>query len=121
MDVSLIICGLLVVCMIGISVYGARVLPDDARIPLHYGLGSYGNFAPKAVGLIMWPAIGVVVYVIFIAIQEHAIKPNHPSGSTVYILPIVMAVMVAAHVGAIRAAVGSTRGGLGQAPAGRDV
>jgi hypothetical protein len=35
MAVSLVVCGLLVGCMIGISLYGARALPADARIPLH--------------------------------------------------------------------------------------
>jgi hypothetical protein len=109
MDVSLIISGLLVLCMIGTSVYGARVLPADARVPLHYGFGSYGSFAPKTVGLILWPAAGAVVYLIFLGIEVHAIKPNHPSGSAPVILPIVLAVLVLAHVGAIRKAVGSRK------------
>ena len=109
MDVSLIISGLLVLCMIGTSVYGARVLPADARIPLHYGFGSYGSFAPKTAGLILWPAVGAVVYLIFLGIELHAIKPNHPSGSAPVILPIVMALLVLAHAGAIRKAAGTTR------------
>ncbi len=109
MDVSLIISGLLVVCMIGTSVYGARVLPADARIPLHYGFGSYGSFAPKTVGLILWPAVGAVIYVIFLGVEVHAIKPNHPSGSAPVILPIVLAVLVLVQAGAIRKAVGTTK------------
>ncbi len=111
MDVSLIISGLLVVCMIGTSAYGARVLPAHARIPLHYGFGSYGSFAPKAVGLIVWPAAGAVVYLIFLGIELHAIKPNHPSGSAPVILPVIMAVLVLVHVGAIRKAVGTMKNG----------
>jgi hypothetical protein len=109
MDVSLIIGGLLVVCMIGVSVYGARVLPADARIPLQYRFGSYGSFAPKTVGLILWPAAGAVVYLIFLGIELHAIKPNHPSGPAPVILPIVLAVLVLVHAGAIRKAVGTTK------------
>jgi hypothetical protein len=109
MDVSLIISGLLVLCMIGTSLYGARVLPADARVPLHYGLGSYGSYVPKTVGLILWPAAGVVVYLIFLAIELHAIRPNHPSGSAPVILPILMAALILAHVGAIRKALGATK------------
>jgi hypothetical protein len=109
MDVSLIISGLLVVCMIGTSVYGARVLPADARVPLHYGFGSYGSYVPKTAGLILWPVAGAIVYLIFLGIDLHAIRPNHPSGSAPVILPILLAVLVLAHVGAIRKAVGATK------------
>lgn len=95
--------------MIGTSAYGARVLPADARIPLHYGFGGYGSFAPKNVGLILWPAAGAVIYLIFLGLELHAIKPNHPSGSVTVILPIVMAVLVLAQVGAIRQAIGTVK------------
>lgn len=107
--VAMVVCGLLVGVMIGISVFGARVLPRDARMPLHYGLGSYNNFASKTAGLIMWPAAGVVVYAIFIAIQTNALKPNHgSSGSAVYILPVVLVLLVIAQVGAIKVAMGTS-------------
>ena len=46
---AIVIGALLLLAMVGISVYGAITLPSDARIPLHYGIGSYGNFASKTV------------------------------------------------------------------------
>jgi hypothetical protein len=94
MAVSLVVCGLLVGCMIGISLYGARTLPADARIPLHYGFRAYNNFASKTIGLIMWPAVGVVIFAINAAIEAGAVKPNHGSPSaSQYILPLVLVVV----------------------------
>jgi hypothetical protein len=52
---SFVISGLFLAVMIGDSWYGAVSLPADARIPLHYGLGAWNNFASKSTGLIVWP------------------------------------------------------------------
>jgi hypothetical protein len=100
---SFAISGLLFALMIGISWYGAVTLPSDARIPLHYGLGSYNNFAPKTAGLILWPVGGAVVFTVLAAVSEHAIKPNHggKSSASLIILPIVLAVLIATQWGAI--------------------
>jgi hypothetical protein len=106
---SIVIGALLLLAMVGISVYGAITLPSDARIPLHYGIGSYGNFAPKTVGLIMWSAGGAVIYGIFVAVSEHAIKPNHGgSGPAQFIMPVVLVLVVALEYGAISLARGRT-------------
>ena len=79
---SIAIGALLVLVIVCISVYGAITLPSDARIPLHYGIGSYGNFASKTVGLLMWPVAGALICGIFVAVSEHAIKPeNRPEGT----------------------------------------
>jgi hypothetical protein len=104
--VSFVISGLILGAMIGISWYGARTLPADARIPIHYGLGAYNNFTSKTFGLIMWPAGGAVVFGILAAVSAHAIKPNHASGGQVQliILPIVLAVAAASQWGAISVA-----------------
>jgi hypothetical protein len=110
MAVSLVVCGLLVGCMIGISVYGARMLPADARIPLHYGIGAYNNFASKTIGLILWPAVGVVIFAINAAIEVGVMKPDHGSpAASQYILPLVLLVVAATQVGAIKTALGASR------------
>jgi hypothetical protein len=110
--VSLAIGGLLLVVMIGISCYGAVSLPSDARIPLHYGIGSYNNFASKKIALILWPAAGALLFALLTAVSVHAIKPNHPGGGAPAIIaPIVLAIIAATQWGAIsvakRNAVGS--------------
>ena len=101
--VLLVISGLLVVAMIGISCYGAITLPSDARIPLHYGLGSYNNFASRNVGLIVWPAGGILIFGLLTAVSVHAIKPNHPGGggAALIIMPIVLVIVAGFQWGAI--------------------
>jgi hypothetical protein len=49
---------------VGISVYGWRTLPPDARVPLHRGPGGFGNWQPKARALITYPVGGAVVFAI---------------------------------------------------------
>jgi hypothetical protein len=100
--VSIVIGGLLLVVIIGISCYGAVSLPADARIPLHYGVGSYNNFASKTTGLILWPVGGAVGFALLTAVLVHAIKPNHPGGGApAIIMPIVLAIVAATQWGAI--------------------
>jgi hypothetical protein len=103
---SLVISGLLLGAMIGISWYGARTLPADARVPLHLGPGGYGSFAPKTIGLLLFPVAGAVIFALLTGIAEHAIKGNHGgSGTTpLIILPIALAVIAATQWGAIAVA-----------------
>jgi hypothetical protein len=114
--VSFVISGLLVGAMIGISWYGARTLPPDARIPLHFGIGTYNNFASKTTGLIIWPVGGVVVFALLTAVYEGVIKPNHGGSAKapLIILPVVLAVTVAAQWGAISLARRNATSGPGQ-------
>jgi len=104
MTLSLVISGVLVLAMIGVSLYGARHLPPDVRIPIHYGLGSYNNFVSRNVGLVMWPAVGVLIFGIFAGVQAGAVKPNHGGGAAPIIIPIALALVVFAQAGAIRTA-----------------
>jgi hypothetical protein len=52
----------LVVAMVCLSGWGALRLPPDARIPVHFGALSRHTSVPKAPGLVMWVAVGVVTY-----------------------------------------------------------
>jgi hypothetical protein len=101
--VLLVISGLLVGAKIGISCYGAVTPPSDARVPLHYGFGSYNNVASKTVGLIMWPVGGAVIFGLLTAVSVHLIKPNHPgSGAApLIIMPVVLAIAAFSQWGAI--------------------
>jgi hypothetical protein len=102
-SVSFVISGFLVGAMIGVSLYGSRILPSDARIPLHLGPGGYGSFVSKTTGLIVFPVIGAVIFALLAGIAEHVIKGNHGgSGTTsLIILPIALAVIAATQWGAI--------------------
>ena len=63
MIAALVIGGVLLLAMIGVAWYGWVTLPADAQVPIHFGTG-YNNFVSKRFGLIMHPAVGVVVFVI---------------------------------------------------------
>jgi len=99
MIAALVIGGVLLLAMFGVSAYGWVTLPADARVPIHFGPGAYNNFVSKRFGLIMHPAAGVVVYVIT------AVATHHPhKSSPVIIVPILMCVLLAVQIGAINVA-----------------
>jgi len=104
--VSFVISGLLLGVIIGISWYGARTLPADARIPLHLGPGGYGNFAAKTTGLIVWPAAGVAIFALLALISEDVIKASDGGArkGPLILLPFVLVVLAAGQWGAISVA-----------------
>lgn len=101
MIASLVIGVVVLLAMIGVSCYGWVTLPSDARVPIHFGAG-YNNFVPKALGLVMHPAAGAVIYVISAATTRNPAK----AASAVYIFPVVMCVLLVVQVGAIKVARG---------------
>jgi hypothetical protein len=80
MIASLVIGGVILLAMIGVSCYGWVTLPANARVPIHFGAG-YNNFVPKGLGLVMHPAAGVVTYVISAATTATRLKRHRPSTS----------------------------------------
>ncbi len=101
MIASLLIGGVVLLAMIGVSCYGWVTLPAGARVPIHFGAG-YNNFVPKGIGLIVHPLAGAVLYVISVATTRNPSKAS----SAVYIFPIVMCVLLIVQVGAIKVARG---------------
>ncbi len=97
MIAALVIGGVLLLAMFGVSWYGWVTLPADALVPIHFGV-NYNNFVSKRFGLIMHPAAGVLVYVIT------AVATHHSSKSSPVIVPILMCVLLAVQVGAINVA-----------------
>jgi hypothetical protein len=102
---ALVIGGVILLAMIGVSWYGAVTLPAGARVPIHFGI-SYNNFVPKRVGLVLHPALGALVFVI-IGIVSHgksAAGTSSHGAPTLVILPIIMGVLLVVQIGAIRVA-----------------
>jgi hypothetical protein len=101
---GLVIAGAIaIVAMAGISLYGARMLPPGSQVPVHHGIGGYNNWQPKALALISYPAIGVLIYVILLVATSSA----HSSGKSTpaLIAPIAMVVIAISEYGAVRAAI----------------
>jgi hypothetical protein len=103
----LVIDSLLLLGMVGVSLYGASALPPGARVPIHFGPGAYNNWVPKSVGLLLWPLGGGVVYVI-LAVHARSQQADGGSGLPAG-LTIALVVMLATEVGALRVAL--SRGG----------
>lgn len=99
MIAALVIGGVVLLAMIGVSWYGWVTLPADARVPIHFGVG-YNNFVPKRFGLVMHPLAGVVVYVISIVRTHNPAK----AAPAEYIFPILMCVVLIVQIGAIKVA-----------------
>lgn len=89
---------LILAAMIAISGYGARALHRTARVPVHWA-GGYNNYVSKPAGLIIWPAAGALVYVVFLALGS-----ARSARGTGIIMPIIMCILVASQIGAIAAA-----------------
>ncbi len=101
---------ILLLSTIGVSLYGATVLPPTAQWPLHLGPGGYGNWVPRNVGLLMGPAIATVLYVILL-VTAHTQQTEGTSGLPTG-LTVALAVMLANQFGALKAA--QTRSGRNQ-------
>ena len=97
MTAVFVIGGVLLLAMIGVSWYGWVTLPADALVPIHFGI--LNNFVSKRLGLIMHPAAGVLVYVISALATRHSSK-----SSPAFIVPLIMCVLLAVQVGAIKVA-----------------
>jgi hypothetical protein len=98
MTAAFITGAVLLLAMIGVAWYGWVTLPADARVPIHFGAG-YKNFVSKRLGLITHPAAGVLVYAIFALATRHSSK-----SSPAFIVPVIMCVLLAVQVGAIKVA-----------------
>jgi hypothetical protein len=102
---ALVIGGVILLAMIGVSWYGAVTLPAGARVPIHFGI-SYNNFVPKRAGLVIHPALGALVFLIIgiVSRGKPAAGPSSHGAPTHIILPIIMGVLLVVQIGAIMVA-----------------
>lgn len=100
-----------VVVMLAASVLAWGQIPDDARIPIHWNLaGEVDGYAPKAVGLLMTPAIAVVLAGVLAAVP--AIDPRRgnlvrSSPAYVTITSAAIVFIAAIHLAVVWAALGN--------------
>jgi hypothetical protein len=99
---ALVVNAVLVAAMLATSAVAAVALPARARVPVHFGPRSYNNWVPKVVGLLLWPAAGIVIAALILGTVPRS--GHHTLSAAVVVLPVVLAVLLAAQVGAVRAA-----------------
>ena len=95
----------IVVAMVAASGVAALVLPPHGMLPMDLGPGSGLRWLPKEVALVLWPALGVVSYLVA---RLSAALGEMRSGSEVG-LTIALLVLLLAQGGSILVAI--NRGG----------
>jgi hypothetical protein len=98
---SLVIGGVLLLAMIAASGWAAVTLPPDARIPIHFGSDKHCYWVPKRVGLVAWPAAGVLVYGILGGLSASSMASNWVPGVRDVLMPAVMCVVFGFQTGAL--------------------
>jgi len=93
----------LLLVMLGVSVYAAVTLPPGAQVPIRLRLGGYSNWQPKRVALALWSGSAVVVYVAILVIVGMAGWSNGRLTPAVT-LPVALLVLILNQMGAVRAA-----------------
>lgn len=105
MTFALLVTGVVVVLvMVGIAQYGWRILPADALVPMQWRPASWNNWVPKRTALLMYPGIGIAVFLILTVTLSRGSRAA---------APIALIVLASVEYRAIRAAL--SKSGRGDA------
>jgi uncharacterized membrane protein len=101
-----------VVAMLAISAWAWGRIPDGAQIPIHWGLdGQPDGYGPKWVGLLLTPALGLVMGGVFLVIPRLDPRRDHLAASTrawVAITSSLMLLLVVVHGAIVATVLGAT-------------
>ena len=117
MAASLIVGGVLLLAMVVASGRAAVTLPAEARIPVHVGSVEHRYLASKRAGLVIWPAVGAVLFGVVGGITRSSLAADWVPGVRDVLTPAVMIVVLAFQIGAL---VLARRGSDWVAPASAD-
>jgi hypothetical protein len=101
MVASLVIGGLLVLAMVAVSGRAAVTLAADARIPIHIGSAEHCYLVSKRAGLVIWPAVGAVLYAVIGGMTGSNLASSWVPGVRDVLLPAVLCVVLGFQVGAL--------------------
>jgi len=115
---ALAVGGVLLLAMIGAAGWGAAGLAAGARVPIHLGSAERAYWAPKGVGLLVWPIVGALCYGVLGGISASAVAADWVPGVRDVLVPAVMVVLLGFEVGALILARLRTGDGAGADTAG---
>jgi|GEM_PF-7134550 hypothetical protein len=75
--------------MLAAAAWGFLALPPGARIPIHFGLGRPDRWAGRTFGLLLYPAIGVVV-----AAFELVVAATSGGGANAVAVPMAVILLI---------------------------
>ena len=110
MIASVVIGGVLMLGMVAVAWYAARVLPAGARVPLNAGVPEYSVWLPKVAGLAAWLGAGAVTFAAVAAVTLDRLSADWATSLRVVLLPCVMLIVLAAQAGAVCVASRYARG-----------
>jgi hypothetical protein len=90
MIAALAVGGVLMLAMIAASARGAVRLAPDARIGVHCGSVEHCFFVSKRAGLIIWPAMGAVLFVVLGGITKSSLAAGWVPGVRDVLVPAVL-------------------------------
>ncbi len=101
MTASLIVGGVLLLAMVVASGRAAVTLPAEARIPVHVGSVEHRYLVSKRAGLVIWPAVGAVLFGVVGGITRSSLAGDWVPGVRDVLTPAVMGVALAFQIGAL--------------------
>ncbi len=101
MMASLTVGGLLLLAMIAASARGVVRLAPDARVPVHCGSVEHCFLVSKRAGLIIWPAMGAVLFVVLGGISKSSLAAGWVPGVRDVLVPAVLLVVFGFQAGAL--------------------
>ena len=101
MVASLVVGAVLLLAMIVASARGAVTLAADARIPVHCGSAEHCLLVSKRAGLIIWPAVGAVLFAVFGGIAGSGLAAGWVPGVRDVLVPAVLCVVLGFQAGAL--------------------
>ena len=93
--------GVLLLAMVVASGRAAVTLPAEARIPVHVGSVEHRYLASKRAGLVIWPAVGAVLFGAVGGITGSSLAADWVPGVRDVLTPAVMGVALAFQIGAL--------------------
>ena len=109
---AVIVSGIAILVMLGISAWAWPQIPDGARVPIHWGLdGQPNGWAPKWVALLLSPGIAVVIAILFGVIPVIEPRRSNLARSSGFYLSAwagAMIVLAVVHAVAVSVALGGT-------------
>jgi hypothetical protein len=97
----LVVAGVVLLAMIAGAGWGAANLAADARIPVHCGSAEHCLLVPKRAGLVIWPMLGLVFYLVLGGIADSGLAANWVPGVRVVLTPAVLCVLLGFEAGAL--------------------
>ena len=98
---ALAVGGVLWAVMIAASGYAAVTLPASARVPVHFGSPDHLWPLAKRTGLVIWPALGAVVYGGLGGVSASSLAAGWVPGVRDVLMPAAVCVVLGFQAGAL--------------------